>query len=118
MSAAVVDTRTPNLGLPLPDRENDLSGDVGRLRKALSLLDGEVARLEAQLNSAESGLPSIAASFDALREHLAALQRILPAKADIADQERFQAAVRRDVPVGMAATLRRLKLNAQLGLGI
>lgn len=114
----VNDERTPNLKLPLPHKANDLADDVPRLREALVRLDNELAEFSRLLNSAESGLPALTESFAALERQLAALQRVLPAKADIADLERFQAAVRRDVPVGMAATLRRLKLNAQLGLGI
>ena len=114
----MVDDRTHNLALPLPHRANDLADDVERLRQALTALDASLCAVSTELHNPKSGLPSLTAALDDMRGQLAELQRLLPAKADIADLERFQAAVRRDVPVGMAATLRRLKLNAQLGLGI
>lgn len=38
----MIDDRTPNLNLPLPNEENTLAEDVGRLRSALSTLDTQV----------------------------------------------------------------------------
>ena len=48
----IIDERTPNLGLPLPYRDNDMADDVERIRQSLFGLDTAVG--EVRLTTAEA----------------------------------------------------------------
>ena len=48
----IIDERTPNLGLPLPYRDNDMVDDVERIRQSFSGLDTAVG--EVRLTTAEA----------------------------------------------------------------
>lgn len=41
----MIDEKTPNLQLPLPNKQNLLSNDVERIAQALTLLDAELKKL-------------------------------------------------------------------------
>lgn len=41
----MIDEKTPNLQLPLPNKQNLLSNDVERIAQALTLLDAEIKKL-------------------------------------------------------------------------
>lgn len=41
----MIDDKTPNLQLPLPNKQNLLSADVERIAQALTLLDAELKKI-------------------------------------------------------------------------
>lgn len=55
----MIDDKTPNLQLPLPNKQNLLSADVERIAQALTLLDAE--------------LKKIFVAFDGLKQEILAL---------------------------------------------
>ena len=68
----MINDLTPQLGLPLPNQNNDLSEDVVRLRSALTMLDGVVAG-KASLVQINALLAAAPAALDTLFELAAAL---------------------------------------------
>lgn len=68
----MIDDRTPNLNLPLPNQANDLADDVGRLRSALGTLDTAVA--------GKANASALASKADA-----SAVATALQGKADLVD---------------------------------
>lgn len=55
----MIDDRTTNLNLPLPHPANDLEDDVGRLRSALSAVDGKLHLIDLLLASDDLTLDTV-----------------------------------------------------------
>ena len=55
----MINDRTPNLSLPLPHRDNDLTVDVERLRQALNAIDAKFGSLDVLLQSDDTTLEEV-----------------------------------------------------------
>lgn len=78
-----VDNKTPRLHMPLPDKDNFLQDDVGRLITTIEDLDTQVALVAADGKLEPTQLPDIAAKVDAKG---ILLESQLPAKVVVVDK--------------------------------
>lgn len=73
---------TPHQSLPLPHPDNDLEGDVIRLRNALSAIDAKFHAIDVLLSSDDVALDEIQELVDAIKANRTDIVSLLVAKAD------------------------------------
>ena len=66
----MIDDRTPNLSLPLPHRDNDLTVDVERLRQALNAIDAKFGSLDVLLQSDDTTLDQLQELVNAIKTNV------------------------------------------------
>lgn len=66
----MIDDRTPNLSLPLPHRDNDLTVDVERLRQAFNAIDAKFGSLDVLLQSDETTLDQLQELVNAIKTNV------------------------------------------------
>ena len=66
----MINDRTPNLSLPLPHRDNDLTVDVERLRQALNAIDAKFGSLDVLLQSDDTTLDQLQELVNAIKTNV------------------------------------------------